>query len=519
VARIVRIAGLGRGRRSQNNRLVAPVVLAALFVALLPTSMVAGSPRLGPGVIYERNIGPAIGDNAFPANDAFDPIVATHPTDPKRIAVSYHRYVSSGGLITGLRITHDGGETWTEAARRPYVPGRAANWHSTIAWGPGPAGASRLYWADTTATCCDYLDARLTVAYTDDDGETWSSPYVEMATPPTPGGLPDITVDTNPKSPNYGVVYATYNWFPEWGIEPGLRVVASADFGVHWSNVEVPAVPAPPGYPYADRIGYRIRTGPDGGVYVTWFQADLTDYPGRYGRMEFGMARLGFSRGSGTFAVGASRLATTLSINGVTTRNTFAPGTRDNARLTPRWTSGLDVNQTTGRVYLAISDYHSYAPSGTPRGVVKVGKTDDRGKTWRFVTVPAMPPLDGRPQSAHRPTLALSGSTVFVGFHTIVDVPYGTDPDAGLARVGNAYTVSRTGGASFSTPVRISGSWWDPEAVAHDRNGVGIRDRAAVTADGTIFYTYGDGRFAAPQPSEDYGESKIVGALIAVRGK
>lgn len=88
------------------------------------------------------------------------------------------------------------------------------------------------------------------------------------------GGFADVTVDSNPASPNYGAVYAAINWFAGSADEPGYRLLASSDFGRTWAATEVPALPAASGYRFRYRIGYRLRTGPDGSVY-----ASLNDRP------------------------------------------------------------------------------------------------------------------------------------------------------------------------------------------------------------------------------------------------
>ena len=189
-----------------DRRMLA--IVCALMIAQIGVASAAAA------VQWERNLHPEILDLKFPYNDAFDPIVATHPTNPDRIAVSYHYQPPSGshcGIIPGLRLSADGGATWHEAGRRPWAgSGRYPNWHATIAWGPGPTpGSGRLYWADTTVSSCQFADHRLSVAYSDDLGQSWSALFVYNAVPATSaGGYPDITVDRDPASPNYGVVYA-----------------------------------------------------------------------------------------------------------------------------------------------------------------------------------------------------------------------------------------------------------------------------------------------------------------------
>jgi hypothetical protein len=123
--------------------------------------------------------------------------------------------------------------------------------------------------------------------------------------------------------------------------------------------------------------------------------------------------------------------------------------------------------------------------------------------------VPALPRVDGRRQSAHKPTLVVGDGFVFVGLHGLVDVPLGTRPSAGLATVGDLWTVSTDGGRTFRAPRAISPDRWDLEALARAGNRAGLRDRAALTADGRVVYVYGDGRRARPAPSSLEGFSTI----------
>ena len=206
--------------------------------------------------------------------------MATHPTDPRRIAVVYQRYAHGGtcGLDTTLRISHDGGSTWRTATGRPYAgSGRGPNFHAVIAWGPGPrTGSARLYWVDTTVPGCNYGTHDLTVSYSDDEGATWSRLYVERRTPPWIGGFPEIAVDREPTSPRHGAVYVVYNWLASRTAGPGMRVIASSDFGRTWrATVDIPPAPRPAGCRASWRIGYRAATGPDGSLFVSGYQADL----------------------------------------------------------------------------------------------------------------------------------------------------------------------------------------------------------------------------------------------------
>jgi hypothetical protein len=123
--------------------------------------------------------------------------------------------------------------------------------------------------------------------------------------------------------------------------------------------------------------------------------------------------------------------------------------------------------------------------------------------------VPALPRVGGRRQSAHKPTLVVGDGFLFVGLHGLVDVPVGTSPAAGLATVGDHWTWSTDGGATFHAPLAIDAARWDLEALARAGNRAGLRDRAALTADGRVVYVYGDGRKARPAPSSREGWSSI----------
>ena len=63
-----------------------------------------------------------------------------------------------------------------------------------IAWGPGPtAGKARLYYMAMTSSggrCCFFA-----ISHSDNEGATWSSPFVSTGTRPWFGGYPDLAVD------------------------------------------------------------------------------------------------------------------------------------------------------------------------------------------------------------------------------------------------------------------------------------------------------------------------------------
>jgi hypothetical protein len=319
-------------------------------------------------------------------------------------------------------------------------------------------------------------------------------------------------------------VYTAINWIPNSASEPGLRLLASADFGGHWKGVEIPPVGGLSGYPFKYRISYRLRTGPDGSVYVGFCQYDMRSAGGGYGRMGFGLARVEFKRGPNTFTAHAPRMIRNVAINSWSIGSASAPGSTDPRRVPPKWAYGLDVDPADGTVYLAIPDYLSGAGSA-PRGRVYIGRSANHGRTWSWKELPRLPKVGIRSQSEHKPTLTVRNGRVFVGVHGLVDVPYGTSPGAGRATVGNYYVVSNDGGDTYGTPHAISDSRWDLQALSVPsnrtdvtRNRAGLRDRAEFTADGDVVYVYGDGRLARPEPDDRAGRGQIYASLITLQG-
>ncbi len=495
----------------------ALLLLAGAFAGRTDAGTPATTSSMTPlSVVGDRLVARGEPSASGPCGAASEPVVATHPSDPATIAVAYQRFSPRDCIpAPGIRITHDGGRSWAEVPRQPWAgSGRGPGLHAAIAWGPGPrSGSSRLYWTDTTTTGTDGL--RIGVAWSDDEGATWSRLYVERRTPPWTGGFPDITVDRDPASPGFGTVWVSYDWLGVAGRGPGLHVLASSDFGNTWHDAEVPAVPGPAGFGIPWRIDSRIAAGPDGAAYVAFYQADLRAWGsgriwslgpwGNVGRVGFGVARLILDPTTGTVHVGRPVLATTERPNSQTAYGAAAPGTAA-ILVDPVWSFSLDVDRSSGTVLLAVGDYQPPVSATAPRGTVRVGRSVDAGRTWRWTTVPAMSPVGGRPQSSFRPQLVAGDGLVFIGLRGIAD---------GVASptIGVAGSVSVDGGRTFSRPVSLSPVRWPATAVAAATNGMGLRERAAATADGRVFYAWSDGRLAVAVP----GDVVVFGSLLGVR--
>ncbi len=491
-----------------------PLQTSSPLPSALPTQTQAPKPRVLADVDAVSSVG-----TSFPSDSVTEPTVAVSPFDPDLVALVYQRLTASSacGLDTGIRISHDGGRTWQNAPGRPWTgTGRGPNYHGVVAWGPGPtAGSSRLWWADTTVPNCNYGAHSVSVSYSDDFGKTWAPLHVERRTPPWIGGYPDITVDCNAASPNFGTVYVAYNWQADAQAGPGLAVLASADGGRSWQIAQVARVGLN-GFPAAWRIDYRVRTAPDGSAYVAFYEEDMRRWNDRepfasggldnVGRVGFAVAHLHYDRIAKRLTAEPAVWAITLARNTYTVNGVPAPGTTDALRPDPKWDMGFDIDQSSGRILLAVSNYTAAAGAGGAHGTIEVGYSDD-GTDWEWRTLPALPEIGGLPQSAFKPTLAVRDGTVFVGFHGLTDVPKGASL---RATVGTYYSVSYDAGETFMAPARITTARWYPADVAADSNGVGLRERADFGPDGIVRYAYGDGRLAAAYP----GRSAVYVALV-----
>ena len=495
--------------------------------AIVPAAGALAAVTSDARIVHEAQVSSSRGAGTVLHEGASEPVIATHPTDPRRLAAVHLRFSRAGSCSADpvLRISHDAGQTWVDARARPWAgSGRCPGIHAAIAWGPGPhEGSARLYWVDTVY---DGGGLRVATAWSDDEGRTWSRIRVERRTPPWVGGFPDITVDRDPASPNRGAVYVAYNWSGDARRGPGIRLLASSDYGRTWRSVEIAPVPGQAGFGEAWRINCRVRTGPDGLAYVAFFQADLHAWNsrdifsrgpwGNVGRVGFAVARVAFDRATGRLTARPAVMATTLSVNAWTAYSAATPGTTG-IFVDPTWSLSLDVDLVAGRVHLAVGSYRASSRSSTPRGTVRVRRSDDRGETWRWTTLPALPAVAGRLQSSFRPSLTASGGIVVVGLRGISDVPSGTRPGGWIPTIGAAYAVSVDGGRTFGAPRPISSARWSAASLASATNGPGLRDRSDRLADGRVFYAYGDGRLARPAPDPRAGRAAVFGALIEVK--
>ena len=358
------------------------------------------------------------------------------------------------------------------------------------------------YWANMTTPGCGDGRFSLSTAYSDDEGASWSKLHVERETPPWVGGMPEIAVDRNVASPNFGAVYVGYNWLGRAPMAPASTSSRRRTSARRGRPPKSPRPLGPRGYGEWWRIGYRLRPAPDGSVYASWYQVDLR----RWDRREHLCEGRASERGTpgrrgrpGRFRPGREDTGRrAVPDRGDRPRDRLhdvrpsASGTAGNIRPDPMWLHGFDVDQATGRLYVAVAAYGP-ATGGAPRGTIQVGRSDDRGETWSFSRLPSAGEAGGRRQSSIRPNLVAGPGYVLVTFHTLDDVQGARRRWAMRSR--SPRTVAPAGGS----PAAISKARWRAANLGGVINGTGLRERAERLADGDVFWAYGDGRYATGQ--------------------
>lgn len=374
-----------------------------------------------------------------------EPSTAADPFHPGVVAVvseniTWHS-LTSGCSQPAVRLSRDNGATWGA----PVYPWswQCQDIHAVLAWGPN----GRLWAGDAVGSGSGVA---MSMTYSDDFGKSWSKRYLEHFNPPWVGCFPSITVDDWPNSPNFGTVYVAYNWLRDKH-GPGVSLMASKD-GATWIHTEVPLDPGTTAYPDAWRIGYRIDAAPDGTAIVSFYQATLKHWS---------TVNI-FDEGSGS-NIGRRGYETSLVHFDGKTLTAARPSWATNVdHVLARWQSGLSVDDT-GHAWLAVET----------RGKISLGQV---GGAWRDISVPG--------KYSMKPSLAISGRTIFVGWHARDN----------SGHVWTYYTLSYDGGETFLPPALVNKAAWSLRAAgAAAVNGVGLRENADF-ANGVVYYSYGDYR-------------------------
>ena len=486
-----------------------------LFNSLVNTAVPAG------GTIGSQ---PAV--DTFSRNKQNEPSIAVDPTNGVLIAGSNDEIdeplcsgagtaASPGSCpfgstvgISGAYFSATGGQSWTQPTFTESAAGVGICQGRTIhtlpgyceigldsfgdaALAVGPAMGSDGHFSFSNGSVTYYGNLALAnpaafpvvaVSRSSDDGAHWSAPVIASNTS-NPVDFNDkdyVWVDTNPHSPFFGTVYASWTLFQGVGkfgrsgaFSPEPIVVArSTDGGNTWSN-PIRISSSANNNAVGGRQDSLIRTGPDGTVYVFWDGALF-----HHGEQFVAISHDGgasFSRGVPIVAI--SGIPSPL--GGSSFRDNSAPS--------------ADVNQVTGAIYLVWANEQDSPATA----LIEFTESDNGGLTWS-------PPVTvgGRAGAVNAffPSVAASpdGHHVFVAWPAQTWAAPGTAPGAGVVSQFAAYNL-RTDGA-WSGGKLLSTASGDPDGSS--TNGLGAQflgDYAtAVSSNTTAWFVWTDTRNEAP---------------------
>lgn len=207
--------------------------------------------------------------------------LAAHPTDPDTVLVTWRSGEWSEGPRIWAGMTTDGGATWrVTKLRNPNlldVPGmQRYAYDSTAAFGPD--GTAYVLYGGENRGVGIYVEDRVTLAKSVDDGETWTfHTFRDMPNGVLGPDYPDFSV-----APDSGDIYVVSQDFSGVGVSQsaGLWLWKSTDGGQFWTPK--PLLVNDPSGIGAIPYGYipRVVAGPKGFVMVTFNLFDLNTFAG-----------------------------------------------------------------------------------------------------------------------------------------------------------------------------------------------------------------------------------------------
>ncbi len=495
----------------KNKRIHRSATVLLLTVAVLVTMVVfvprAGNSVSGAPVTFTNVQVNAPLDGPFPKNKQNEPSLAQNPINPLNLIAASNDEIAeppctdttpsrcpfvNGVTVTGFYASSDGGQTWTcqgvldlsgfgeFAFGDPWqaFDSQGNAYLGTLAF-PIAATATR----DQLATG---LQADFFVAKSTDGGCTYSTAAkVSGRSPAIFDDKDAITADASLASPFRDNVYAVWTKFVG-GKGPGgvggdqILFARSADGGKTWSN----PLPLSPDYNnnvVGGRQGAVVKAGPDGTVFVVWL--DSVD--------KQAVQRMSISHDGGeTFPM------QNITVAKVT--DDFVsplPGTsfRQDARAFPSLTIA-----PSGTLYVAWSNHTG------GHAVVMVTKSTTRGETWST----PIPAGDVLSRSAFFASIAADpAGKVNVVFQVMDDVAADTPPGPGVVMYDTYFTQSTDGGASFSSPQKISTASSDPDGSStNSLRAQFLGDYITAVADSRgarLFAVWTDSRNATPCEAVD----------------
>ncbi|MDQ1446307.1 MAG: hypothetical protein QOI20_2771 [Acidimicrobiaceae bacterium] len=458
---------------------VVPAIAAGLISIMTP-------PASGVAAIDTQANRPQVsGDPAsdatarFPTNKQNEPTVAVNPLDSRRLIAgsndeqrqpacgpgpvrgdvpqsdcSFFPNVGTSGIYT----SSDGGKTWTNRgllddqrswAGLPVGQRLVSDGDPVIVYGPRPDAAGRFAWRNGArayyATLASFFDNAgqyppakapefVAVAYSDDDGGTWSAPVL-ATTKNNPNDFNDkesIWADDLETSPYFGRIYVSYTEFRA-GSEP-IMVSTSTNGGRGFS---APKQLSPAGNNATGngRQGSMVRSGPDGTVYVAWEQ--------------------GSSQVISTSSDGGTKWSRPRAIGPVDDIPDPLPGSNFRTDSFPSIAADPRPGSTT--VWAA---WVTETPTGSR---LVVASSHDRASNWS-----AAAPVSS----------AAQGDAFFQGLDVApngrVDLAYQAQRAADPSNFGtgnaviDSWYVSTLGGRPWSAPAKVSTASTDPAATAQN---------------------------------------------------
>ncbi len=440
----------------------------------------------------------------FPKNKQNEPSLAQNPKNPLNLIAGSNDEIGepactnttpsscpfvAGVSVSGFYASFDGGVSWPCQGLINLLPlGEYAFGDPAQAFdskGNAYYGTLAFPFPGTTAEERTGLQADFFVAKSTDGGCTYASAAKVSGDSPAKFDDKDaITADANPSSPFRDNVYAAWTKFAK----PGGSGVGndqivfsrSTDGGQTWSNPQ-PISPAHNNSSAGGRQGAAVKVGPDGTVYVVWL--DTVD--------KQPVERISISFDGGKNFPRQNITAAAVTDDGVNP----LPGSsfRQDARTFPSLTVASD-----GTLYVAWANHKN------GHAVVMVTKSATKGLTWS--TPVTAGDVSGR-SAFFASVSADPNGKVNVGFLAMDDKPTGTKPGAGVVHYDAYFTQSTDGGATFSSPLKISTATSDPDGSSTNSlraQFLGDYITAVSDSSGTkAFVVWTDSRSATPCAAVD----------------
>lgn len=402
----------------------------------------------------------------FPKNKQNEPSLAQNPKNALNLIAGSndeiglpactnttpsHCPFTAGISVSGFYASFDGGQTWPcqglidLSAFNEYGFGDPAQ--AFDSQGNAYYGTLAFPFPPTTAQAATGQQADFFIAKSTDGGCHYSSATKVSGNSPAIFDDKDaMTVDANPASPFQGNVYGSWTKFTSnkgrgFGGDQ-IEFVRSTDGGKTFSS----PLAISPDYnnnAAGGRQGSTVKVGPDGTVYVAWLDSVNKQ----------AVERLSVSHDGGKTFPGQNITIATVTDDGVSP----VPGSsfRQDARTFPSLNVAAD-----GALYVAWGNRTGDGAGLTGHAVAMLTKSTDDGQTWSTPVVAGN--VSGRSAYFAAVTTSPSGK-VSVTFNAMDDKPGGTAPGAGVVSFDTYLTQSTNGGASFSTPLKISTASSDPD--------------------------------------------------------